>query len=364
MRALALTETADHVCGRYRVRAFAPALEASGWSLTVEGLRRGVVSRLRQLDRAREYEAVLLQRKLLPGWLLDFLRRRSSRLIFDFDDAILYRDSYDPRGPHCPRRARRFRRTVQTADEVIAGNDFLADCALRCGARPENVQVIPTCVETPLYPVTRCRDPGAGVELAWIGSSSTLAGLESRRDLWERVGRDVAGSRLRVICDRYPDLGPLVVVPVAWSGATEAADLAGADVGVSWVPDDLWSQGKCGLKVLQYQAAGLPVVANPVGVHPAMVADGTTGFLASTPEDWVEAIRTLRDDPARRLAMGRAARQLVETNYSIEAWAMPFVSTIAGRTAPRGPHARPRSPMTFARVSDPAPSRGDHPAEG
>ncbi len=72
----------------------------------------------------------MLQRKLLPGWQLRELRKRTRRLIFDFDDAVLYRDSYDRRGPHHRRRSDRFKRTVQAADVVIAGNAFLADCAL------------------------------------------------------------------------------------------------------------------------------------------------------------------------------------------------------------------------------------------
>ena len=330
MRALALAETADHVCARYRVRAFAPGLGSAGWSLDVRGVERGAVGRLRQLDRAGGYDAVVLQRKLLPGWQFDLLRRRARRLVFDFDDAILYRDSYDPRGPHCPRRLRRFRRTVQAADVVVAGNDFLADCALRNGARPEDVQVIPTCIQTDLYPVLEPNDRASGIDLTWIGSSSTLAGLEARRDLWTRIGSEVEGARLRLICDRFPDFGPLPVVAVPWSEATEAAELGRADAGLSWLPDDLWSQGKCGLKTLQYGSAGLPVVTNPVGVHPSMVVDGVTGFLASTPGEWVDAVRTLRDDPPRRREMGRGARG--------------GPSNRATRSRPGRPPSSPRSP--------------------
>lgn len=357
MRALALIETPDHVCGRYRVRAFAPALAAAGWSLAVEGLAKGLAPRLRQFARAGEFDAVILQRKLLPAWQLDFLRRRASRLLFDFDDAVLYRDSYDPRGPHCPRRARRFRRTVRLADAVIAGNPFLAESALRLGAAGEAVRVIPTCVDTDRY-APRDSTPRDGLELVWIGSSSTLAGFESRRPLWERVGREVPGSRLRLVCDRFPDLGPLPVLPTAWDEATEASDLAGADVGVSWVPDDLWSRGKCGLKLLQYQAAGLPVVTNPVGVHPAIVRDGVTGFLASSDDDWVAALRTLLDDPSRRIAMGEAARRSVEDGYSVKAWAPAFVSAVADRPAgvPRrfGFRRRGAAPSLSTRGDSPA----------
>ncbi len=70
MNLLALVESAEHVCCRYRIRAFAPALHQAGWALTCEGLERGVVPRVMQLRRAERFDAVILQRKLLPGWQL------------------------------------------------------------------------------------------------------------------------------------------------------------------------------------------------------------------------------------------------------------------------------------------------------
>src|SRR6185312_8586743 len=148
------------------------------------------------------------------------------RLVFDFDDAVLYRDSNDPRGPHSRTRARRFARTVRQADAVIAGNRFLAEEAVRAGARPDRVRVIPTCIEPWRYRPAASQETGVGLDLVWIGSSSTLQGLERQRPLWERIRREVPGIRLRVICDRFPDLGPMPVVAVPWSEATEADDLA------------------------------------------------------------------------------------------------------------------------------------------
>jgi glycosyltransferase involved in cell wall biosynthesis len=336
MKALALVDAPDHVCCRYRIAAFEPALKDAGWSLTIQGLARGGLGRWLQLARAGRFETIILQRKLLPGWQFRALRRRARHLVFDFDDAVLYRDSYDDRGPFCARRAARFARTVRAADTVIAGNDFLADCALRAGARAEQVRVIPTCIDTRRYVPSAGARGAARLEFVWIGSSSTLRGLERRRLLWERLGRELPGSRLRVVCDRFPRFDPLSVVAVPWSEASEAAALAEADVGISWMPDDLWSRGKCGLKVLQYQAAGLPVLANPVGVHAELIAPGVTGFLVSTPEEWVEAAWTLAHDPALRRTMGRAARAAVEAGYSVAAWAETFVASIAGAARGRG----------------------------
>jgi glycosyltransferase involved in cell wall biosynthesis len=330
MKALALVEARNHVCCRYRVRAFEATLAVSGWSLEIEPLATGLLHRLYQFRRAARFDAVLLQRKLLPGWQLHELRKRARRLIFDFDDAVLYRDSYDRRGPHHRRRSDRFQRTVQVADTVIAGNDFLADCALKAGAHPDKVRVIPTCIDADRARPSAEPKRGPGLDLVWIGSASTMAGLAQQRPLWERIGREVPGVRLRMVCDHFLRFESLPVVDIPWSESTEAVDVASADVGISWVPDDLWSRGKCGLKVLQYQAAGLPVVANPVGVHPKMIHSGVDGFLATTADEWVEAIHKLAADPDLRHQMGQMARSSLETEYSVQSWAPAFVAAIAG----------------------------------
>jgi glycosyltransferase involved in cell wall biosynthesis len=130
------------------------------------------------------------------------------------------------------------------------------------------------------------------------------------------------------VCDRFLKLEHLPVVPCVWSQSSEVADLAAADIGISWIPDDLWSRGKCGLKVLQYFAAGLPVVANPVGVQAEMVRHGENGFLAETPNEWSEAVGRLAADPGLRQRLGQAGRRLVEATYSVSVGARRWLDLL------------------------------------
>ncbi|MDX2036507.1 MAG: glycosyltransferase family 4 protein [Isosphaeraceae bacterium] len=350
MRAIALIEAPDHVCSRYRIAPFRPAIEAVGGSLAIEPLERRPWARLAQLASLSRYDVVVLQRKLLPGWQLAVLRKFARRLVFDFDDAVIHRDSNDPRGPHCPRRASRFRSLMRVVDGVIAGNSYLAQLAQDSGARSASIRVIPTCIEVGDDPVRFALPVSEGIRLVWIGSSGTLSGLERKRAIWEHVGRVIPGARLRVICDRFPSFPPLPIEAVPWDAGTERERLATSDVGISWIPDDLWSRGKCGLKVLQYMAAGLPVVANPVGVHPEMIIAGETGLLADSPGEWVEAVRELAEHPARRLEMGRSARIRVERCYSTAAWSQAFASFVLGSSSIPGPKS------TAAKLSEVARS--------
>jgi glycosyltransferase involved in cell wall biosynthesis len=290
-------------------------------------------------------DAVILQRRLLSPLLLGLLRRRVRRLIFDFDDAVWLRDSYSPKGFDDPRRSRRFRAAVRAADVIVAGNEFLA-AEVRRWTASDRVRVIPTCVDVKRYPgragsvSDRSANESSGrsrsrLTLVWVGSSSTLKGLERFAPTLSAIGHAVSGTRLKIICDRFIDIPHLPVDRCSWDEHTEAAEIASADVGIGWVPDDAWSRGKCGLKVLQYQAAGLPVVANPVGVHAEMVRDGETGLLATTIEDWIIAVRRLAAEPALRQRLGAAARRQVEERYSVAAAARGWLRIIEQLAARR-----------------------------
>jgi glycosyltransferase involved in cell wall biosynthesis len=326
---IGLVESAGHVCARYRLDAFRPLLREAGHTLELRPLPRRWWDWLRLGKRLGPAGAVVLQRRLLPAWQLRLLRRAARVLVYDFDDAVFLRDSYSRRGLHSPRRLRRFAATVRAADLVVAGNAFLAGQAA-AWTDPKKVCVIPTCVDPTGYPLAPHIGAGTGVELVWIGSASTLRGLEAVRPLLETVGRRLPGLRLKLVCDRFLELGHLAVVPCPWTQEGEAAALAAADIGISWVPDDVWSRGKCGLKVLQYMAAGLPVVANSVGVQAEMVRHGETGLVADTPGEWVAAVGTLARDPLLRRCMGRAGRRRVEAEYGVAAGAARWRALLDG----------------------------------
>lgn len=331
MDVLALVESPGHVCCRYRIDAFRNALERAGHRLEVQGIPSSALARGRQFSSACRYDVVVVQRRLLASLELRWLRSNARRLVFDFDDAVFARDSYSTRGSRSRKRSGRFARMMAASDRIIAGNEFLVARALAAGASRGSVSSIPTCVDPSAYPVAR-HDRGGGepVRLVWIGSSSTLQGIEARGAFWERLGSEVPGLVLRIICDRSPTLTGIMVESIRWSEETEASDLAAGDIGVSWVPDDLWSRGKCGLKVLQFLAAGLPVVTNPVGVHQEMVEPGVEGFLPTDDDGWMNAIQQLASDPESRRSMGAAGRARAEREYSVEAWEDRWVEAVIG----------------------------------
>lgn len=367
--AVVLTERPDHVSYRYRWEAYRAYFAAAGWELSARVLEQQWWRRLRQFEELRSAGVVVLARRLLPRWQLAVLRRCARRLVFDFDDAVFLRDSYSDKPHDSRRRSARFRAVVQAADLLIAGNEYLAEQIGSWGIRGPipPVRIVPTVVDLPpsdlgggnpwnrralssasfrpavprrMLPQRPSTSAAESVQLVWIGSASTVQAFDRASNLFEHLGRTLPGLSLRVISDRMPSFRNLPVIACPWSRETEWSDLTAGDIGVSWLPDDPWSRGKCGLKVLQYMAAGLPVVANPVGVQAQFVRESGGGFLAETAGQWRRAIVRLAERPELRRGMGAAGRRFVHEFYSTTAWAAAMVAALDGHV-PQGCSFRP-----------------------
>ena len=96
------------------------------------------------------------------------------------------------------------------------------------------------------------------------------------------------------------------------------------------LPDTRYTQVKAGFKLLQYMAASSAVVASPVGVNQALVADSLAGVLAVSPADWEAALRSLAADRERRVAHGAAGRRFIEGYSDLDHHADVLVELMGG----------------------------------
>ena len=96
------------------------------------------------------------------------------------------------------------------------------------------------------------------------------------------------------------------------------------------LPDGDWSRGKCGLKLLQYMACGIPAVSSPVGVNSGIAEGGEAALLASSEDEWVEALTRLMKDADLRKKLGARGRARAEGVYSVRAVYPRFREALAG----------------------------------
>jgi len=203
---------------------------------------------------------------------------------------------------------------MRHAAVVVAGNEYLAAHARGCGAR--RVELLPTVVDLERYTVKR--GDGPGFRLGWIGTPITAPNLRMLQTALENI-RDRATVRL-VLIGAGPD-DPLPGIEkeiLPWTEAGEVESIQSLQAGVMPLPDEPFERGKCGYKLIQYMACGLPVIASPVGVNTRIVEQGKTGYLASSAHEWSEAILALAGDAGLRDRLGDAGRFKIEQEYSLQ----------------------------------------------
>lgn len=314
MKVLFLVPRKDKASTRYRVLQYLPFLDREGIEYEIVALSGQPRNRFALARRLRAADTVFVQKKLFSCLDLLWVRKLARRLVYDFDDAVMYK-SGSVSNRQQARQHKRFVATAKRADLVIAGNRYLQQESLPYS---REVRLLPTVLDMDRY---TARKEGKGtpseIILGWIGSRGTLRYLQAIAPALEELGRRWPGLKLKIVADDFFDLDQVQVIKKPWAAADEIADLHSFDIGLMPLSDDVWTRGKCGFKLLQCMAVGLPVVCSPVGVNTEIVTEGREGFQASTLEEWVVKLDTLIGDVRLRRQMGLLARRQVEQTYSL-----------------------------------------------
>jgi glycosyltransferase involved in cell wall biosynthesis len=341
---------------RYRFAQFEEPLKEQGISLQMSellgndylqrhfgGRRAGVTHLLSALARRagalsgmRRFDLIIVQYELLqylPAWA-ERLALAGIPYVFDFDDAIFHK--YDLHRIGLVRHVYRdkLRKVISGARSVFAGSSYLADYAR---AVSPHVHLMPTVVDMRRY-ATKTRSPsGKPFTIGWIGSPSTTEYLMLAAPAMQRLARQQPVRLIAV------GASPIAIEGVQvdqrlWSEEREVADLLECDVGIMPLTDDPWSRGKCAFKLIQYMACGLPVIASPVGANRDVVTSDC-GLFAANEDEWVDAMRRLRDDVELRFQLGSQGRARAERQYSLASQSGRFAELLyaaAGKPASNG----------------------------
>jgi glycosyltransferase involved in cell wall biosynthesis len=332
---------------RVRFHQFAPYLESRGWRINrhflldderylgrlyahnerspVE-LLRSYSSRLGAVLGMGRHDVVWIEKELwplAPGAVeLAFLKRLGPAVV-DYDDATFHWYDDNPNPLIRKLLGRKVDRLMAGAAAVIAGNDYLAERARASGA--PRVEMLPSVVDVDRYRPEEVwgRPPNRRPVIGWIGSPSTAVLLsEIAPALAEVCGR--TGAELRLMGSGEVALPGLEPHIIPWTEEGETGEAARLDIGIMPLWDTPFTRGKCGYKLVQYMAAGLPVVASDVGANSQIVEHGVTGLLVRTHAEWVEALERLIADPGLRRRMGEAGRERAEARFSTAAVAPRF----------------------------------------
>jgi glycosyltransferase involved in cell wall biosynthesis len=302
----------------------------TGQAVSKIAVLQAYIKRFFVLAGSASYDLLWIEKELfpwLPAWFEGLLHLFKVPYVVDYDDAVYHR--YDMHPSSLVRRlfGRKIDQVMHHAALVIVGNEYLAERARQAGAR--GVEVLPSVVDVESYQ-TRKAATDPPFRIGWIGSPVTAPYLDGVVDALTKFSQEM---NIHITLIGAGEVSPFGNVPTSshpWSEGLERTIGNMFDIGIMPLIDGPFERGKCGYKLVQYMAAGLPVIASPIGVNNQIVHPGENGYLAASTTEWLDAFRKLGTDTGLRLKMGKIGRQQAEQLYNLSVTAPRLLDLLSG----------------------------------
>jgi hypothetical protein len=202
---------------------------------------------------------------------------------------------------------------LKRAVHIIAGNRILADYARRFNSA---VTVIPTVVDCSRYSAKApTKNAATPVTVGWIGSRTTACYLPAIEPALRRLASENPG-KVRFSFLGHPEYQPNLpnFSSQPFHLDAEINFLRSLDVGIMPLPDTEWTRGKCAFKAIN-----------------------VNGLLASSTEEWFQALNLLINSPSLRDRLSAEARHTIERSYSLQVWGPRMASLFDSLCRPLSP---------------------------
>ncbi len=295
---------------------------------TIKDILHFYFSRIKVLLKCMDYDLVWIEKEALP-WMplwIEMLLLRKSKYILDYDDAVFHQ--YDQHKMKLIKLiyASKINKLINRSAGVVVGNSYLESYAKKTNVK--KIFVIPTVVDLTRYPsqIEKKLKNNYPLKIVWIGTPGTVHYLKQITIPLQTLSKNY-DFELNVI-------GATIFIPfvkikcIEWTQVTEVKDISACDIGIMPLPDGLWERGKCGYKLIQYMACGLPVVASLVGANVDIVSNGHNGYLAKNDEDWINMIGNLLSSSVLRNDFGASGRLIVESSFSLASAEMKLADAL------------------------------------
>jgi glycosyltransferase involved in cell wall biosynthesis len=194
----------------------------------------------------------------------------------------------------------------------------LQDRAIFAGSK--RVEFLPTVVDFNNYTEVAYYKPNLAdmtIKIVWIGTPETEKYLQVISGVLERLSIKY-DLELNLIGGKLFSSEYFKVKHLDWSAELENRMLAECHIGVMPLFTGNWELGKCGYKLVQYLASGLPAVGTAIGANKNILQHGENGYLASTTNEWYDALENLILNPVLRKNMGIRGREIAKERFSLK----------------------------------------------
>lgn len=278
--------------------------------------------RIKKLISINKVDLVIVEKEVFPfiPYVFERLFLVKVKYLVDYDDAVFH--IYDKNKNPVIRAilGGKIKCIMKNSDAVIVGNEYLRKYAESSGA--ENIVEVPTVIDKNRYSSRlKIGDEKEQIVVGWIGSPFTQKYVLDIKDSLLRAYNEINFKLLLIGANPQivNDLSGLDVEVRQWSEDSEVASIKDMDIGIMPLPDEPFEQGKCGYKLIQYMACGVPVIGSDVGVNRHIIEMNTCGIVVDLKTHTFDSsLINLIENSGLRLNYSRNALKSVSDFYNIK----------------------------------------------
>lgn len=289
------------------------------------------IQRFFQVLFLKKYDIIFIEAELFPYTPL-FLERillwGKKNIILDYDDAIFH--NYDRPGNYFVNAlcGKKIYKLAGIADTVITGSPYLTK-----KLKPYSKQIfeIPTSIIYKKYDAVMHQPATIKNEIfriGWIGSKTTSPNVISIKEALLRLQQQYNVELALIGFDKQllSQLDGVRYKYFEWNKDTEIDLIRSFDAGIMPLDNTDFNNGKCGFKLIQYMACGVPTISTPLEVNVKINRCGHN-LHAATIDEWVNGLAEIINRKEYfKNNVGYENRQIVHEYYSAEKNYMAYLS--------------------------------------
>lgn len=262
------------------------------------------------LKNKEKYDLFIIEKELFPyiPFFIEKILLKKNKYSIDFDD--------NAKTKYSNNKFIRFvfenkiDNLVKNANFITVGNKWYFSDLHNC-----NMFFLPTVIDYNKYDLIVSKSEI--FQIVWIGSPSTSKYLYIVENALNKLVEQDLKFKFLIIgsgnfCFKHPKFNYELI---GWNEETEVQLIAQSHVGIMPLDVTNWEEGKCGFKLIQYLAAGLPVIASNTVANKDIINKGNIGFIANNELDWINYIKYFYDHQDKLFEYSIRAKEIVCKNY-------------------------------------------------
>jgi|LakMenEpi03Aug12_release.lakeMendotaPanAssembly.Ray.scaffolds.fasta_scaffold192917_2 hypothetical protein len=272
------------------------------------------------LFKLKQSDIVFIEYEIIPFFppILEFyLKKRNIKYILDYDDAIFH--NYDSNRNILIKifLKNKIPLISKSASAIITGSAYLSNYF---SIYNQNIFEIPTSVPFEYYQnISNIKKDNSKTYIGWIGSKTTSPNVLPISNLINKI-TELRDDIIFIFCgfdNNYKYIFNEKVVFLDWNSKNEQYFLSKIDIGIMPLIDNDFNKGKCGFKLVQYMAVGIPTIATPFQSN--IDIDNSNGNLfANNIIEWEKCIYQIVNQKENFKIVGVKNKKTIKEKYSVE----------------------------------------------